>query len=112
MFDHFVLTIYKEQTEMDNDFILQENSYRKGYYNGYERALLDVQAMINMGYPPDQTIMTSLEYVIVDLKDWRYGDPSKLVLPPQLNPSKWNSSSTLNNNINTVGKNAILPTRC
>jgi hypothetical protein len=62
-----VLTTYEEQIEMDEDFIPQETSYRKGYYNGYERAVLDLQAMIREGFQPEQAIMASLEFVIADL---------------------------------------------
>lgn len=79
---------------MEDDFKLQEASYRKGYYNGYERAVLDLQAMIREGYSPEQAIMTSLEYVIADLKVWRYGTPETRVIPPQLNPRVWFPSST------------------
>ena len=80
---------------MDDNFILQEASYRKGYYNGYERAVLDLQAMIREGYPPDQVVMASLEYVIADLKDWRYGNTETRVIPPQLNPRMWLPTSIL-----------------
>jgi hypothetical protein len=83
-----VLTTYEEQIEMDEDFIPQETSYRKGYYNGYERAVLDLQAMIREGFQPEQAIMASLEFVIADLKDWRYGNLETRVIPPQINPRK------------------------
>ena len=73
---------------MDENLILQETSYRKGYYNGYERAILDLQAMIREGFNPDQALIISLEFVIADLKNWRYGNPKKLVIPPQLSPKK------------------------
>lgn len=73
---------------MDDNPILQETSYRKGYYNGYERAVLDLQAMIRGGFQPDQATIISLEFVVVDLKDWRYGNPETRVVPPQLSPRK------------------------
>jgi len=95
---------------MDDKVIIQETGYRKGFYNGYERAILDLQAMIREGSPPDQAMMTSLEYVIDDLKEWRYGNPSPRVLPPQLNPRKWYPSSTLNSIINSIAKNVTHPT--
>ena len=77
-----------EEIEMNEDFILQETSYRKGYYNGYERAVLDLQAMLREGFHPDQATMISLEFVIAELKDWRYGNPEIRILPPQLSPKK------------------------
>ena len=77
-----------EDIQMNEEFILQESTYRKGYYNGYERAVLDLQAMIREGFHHDQAIMISLEFVVADLKDWRYGNPETRVIPPQLNPRK------------------------
>lgn len=79
---------------MEDDFRLQEAGYRKGYYNGYERAMLDLQAMIGEGYHPEQAVLAGLEYVIADLKVWRYGNPEMRVIPPQLNPSVWTPSTT------------------
>ncbi len=73
---------------MDDNFVLQESSYRKGYYNGYERAVLDLQAMIRDGIHPEGAIVNSLEFVVDELKQWRYSNPEERILPPQLNPHK------------------------
>ena len=69
---------------MDEAHRLKETSYRKGYYNGYERAFLDLQQMINSGRDPNESILHGLEFVIDELKSWRYGNPEKLIVPPQL----------------------------
>jgi hypothetical protein len=66
----------------------QEVSYRKGYYQGYDQAINDIQVMIKRGFPPGQSIMIAQEFIVEDLNEWRKGDPAKRVTPPQLNPKR------------------------
>jgi len=83
---------------MDDAHHLEETSYRKGYYNGYERAFLDLQEMINSRYDPNEAILHGLEFVVDDLKRWRYGNPETLVVPPASNPKMIIVQSTRVNN--------------
>lgn len=73
---------------MDDQFVIQESSFRKGYYNGYERAVLDLQSMLSDGIHPEQAIVHCLEFVVDELKQWRYANQELRILPPQINPQK------------------------
>ena len=66
----------------------QEISYRKGYYQGYDQAINDLQVMIKRGFPPGQSILIAQEFVVEDLNEWRNSELEKRVTPPQLNPQR------------------------
>lgn len=73
---------------MSDESKKQEVSYRKGYFQGYEQAIENIQAMIKRGFPPGQSIMIAQEFIVEDLNEWRTSDPAKRITPPQLNPQR------------------------
>lgn len=62
----------------------QERSFRRGYVDGYEAALDDLQAMIRAGVEPKMILSRMVTHSERDIAEWRRGVTRDNERPPRL----------------------------
>jgi hypothetical protein len=72
----------------ENERIRLEASFRKGYQQGYYKAVQDFQEILKSRLSPDDAIKLMIHFVENDLSTWRNGDYGLDQEPPELNCSE------------------------
>jgi hypothetical protein len=63
---------------------LHEADNRRGYYQGYIQAIEHFQALTKQDFSSGRSAKIAIDYAITDLKEWRAGDLSVRISPPNL----------------------------
>lgn len=77
----------RKESAMSNELDLHEADYRRGYYQGYIQAIEDFQALTKQGFSAGRSVKIAMDFALTDLKEWRAGELSVRIAPPNIKAS-------------------------